>query len=83
MGTFRSVVLAGVAATIVAASAGGASAGNWNTGGNWNGGGNGYWKYHDHHPRVVYRERNDVCGAVVAGAFLGLALGALASAPPP
>lgn len=78
MNILRSVTMAGVAtATIVVAAAGTASAGNWN------GGGNGYWKYHDHRPHVIYRERNDTGGAIVAGAFLGLALGALASQPPP
>jgi hypothetical protein len=69
-----------IAATLAALTATSASAGNWN----------GPYPYHHRPhpgPTVVYRSAPDNGGALVAGAVLGLAFGAIASqafaAPPP
>jgi hypothetical protein len=68
-----------VAAAIAASSATAANAGGWGPPG---GGPYGYGPYHhrhDHGPAVVYRNGPDAGGALLAGAFLGLAFGAIAS----
>jgi hypothetical protein len=73
-----------IAATLAAASATSAAAGNWN-------GGPYLYPYPQHRPHhgptVVYRNGPDAGGALLAGTVLGLAFGAMASqafaAPPP
>jgi len=78
MKTFTSIAAAALAgATLLSASATGASAGGWDDGDGW------YRHRGYHQPHVVYRDRRDDGGALVAGAFLGLALGALATEPQP
>ena len=76
-----SLAIAGaLAAGGIAASSTGASAGQWN--GNWNKHGpypHGPYQQHQQHQN--YQSGPDIGGALVAGAFLGLAFGALASQP--
>lgn len=74
-----SLAVAGaLAAGGIAATATGASAGQWN--GNWNQHGPYHGPY-NYRPHQTYRSGPDVGGALVAGAVLGLAFGALASHP--
>lgn len=63
-----------LASLVVAASATGASAGEW--------GGPGGWKRHGGHPRAhhqTYYQAPDAGGALLAGAILGLTFGLLAN----
>jgi hypothetical protein len=80
MKTLTSIVVAGaLAATTIVASAAGASAGGWNGPGQWDGGWNKHRPHFERGPRVEYRSGPDAGGALLAGAFLGLAFGAIAS----
>jgi hypothetical protein len=67
-----------IAATLAALTATAASAGGW---GPYGGPGPGYDPYHrpHHGPTMVYRSGPDAGGALLAGAFLGLAFGAMVS----
>jgi hypothetical protein len=79
-----------IAAALAASTASAANAGGW--GGGPYGGpgpygyGQGPYHHRPHGPAVVYRDSGNAGGALLAGAFLGLAFGAIASqsmAPPP
>jgi hypothetical protein len=75
-----------VAAALAAGTATGASAGGWGPHGPYGGPYGGPYHGPYHKPHVVYRSGPDAGGALLAGAFLGLAFGALASQtydPPP
>ena len=76
MKILTSIAVAGLAAAVViSVGATGASAGGWD-GDGWHKH-KGPYPYHQSHE--FYRDRGDTGGALVAGAFLGLALGALAT----